>query len=141
MRNILGLFLAFSIGAGGMYFWKKPKASPREELPGLKEQISQAASRNIPLPSLEIKKIEIRVKNENVEDFIATTLQLAKKMGGKALQGLDRESDKVILATLPEKNLADFITALNETAPKPTKNQTFPTDSELIECEVIIHPF
>lgn len=140
LRYVIGLLLAFSIGAGAMYFWNKTKASPKQEIAGLREQITQAANRNLPLPNFGLKRIEIRVATEKMAAFIATIIPIAEKLGGSAFQGLDRGSDKVILATLPGKNLADFISALPQNRSGTTDTIVNGTGLELVECEIIIHP-
>lgn len=109
----------------------------RMELPGLREQIDQAAVRNFPIPDLVLKRIEVTVPGIEVETRLKSIIRSAEELGGTAMRGLDRGGDKVVLAAVPKQSVADFEAAADG---GKLARQKAASGSELIDCEVVIHP-
>jgi hypothetical protein len=140
MKSFLLIVLAFALGVGATIFWMtRPPGSPME-MPALRAQIEEAATRNFPVPDLELKRVEVTVPAKKVEAAVAHVVSLAEASGGTAMQGLDRGADKVVLAAVPKRWLADFTKAVAAFPDGKVPRDGNPPEVELVDCEVVIHP-
>ena len=140
MKTFLLVLLAFALGVGATIFWMTRPAGSRMELPGLREQIDQAAARNLPMPSLATKQIELTVPAAKVDAAIAKIISLAEASGGTAMQGLDRETSKVVLAAVPQRWVEEFTKAVEAYPNGKVPRDGVTPEVELVDCEVVIHP-
>jgi hypothetical protein len=140
MKTFLLVLLGFALGVGATIFWMTRPAGSRMELPGLREQIDLAAERNLPMPSLATKQIELTIPAGKMDAAIAKVISLAESSGGTAMQGLGRGADKVVLAAVPKRWVDQFVKAVEAYPEGKMPRHGVTPDVELVDCEVVIHP-